>query len=61
MEGVAIADEQVTSLDDIATDVCGLRIAFVNVFGVTHVDGSWSLIDAALPFSAVYIRKWAEK
>jgi Metallo-beta-lactamase superfamily len=61
MEGVAIADEQVTSLDDVATDVCGLRIAFVNVFGVTHGDGSWSLIDAALPFSAVYIRKWAEK
>jgi glyoxylase-like metal-dependent hydrolase (beta-lactamase superfamily II) len=60
VEGVTISDQQVTSLDDIATGVRGLRIAFVNVFGITHQDGSWSLIDAALPFSASYIRTWAE-
>jgi glyoxylase-like metal-dependent hydrolase (beta-lactamase superfamily II) len=41
--------------------VRGLRIAFVNVFALTHPDGSWSLIDAALPFSASHIRNWAEK
>ncbi len=39
----------------------GLRIIFVNVFAVTHPDGSWTLIDAALPYSDGMIRRWAEK
>jgi hypothetical protein len=55
MDGVAVSNEQVTSLDSIARGVRGLRIAFVNVFAVTHPDGSWSLIDAALPLSASHI------
>jgi glyoxylase-like metal-dependent hydrolase (beta-lactamase superfamily II) len=61
MDRIEIPEQQITSLDDVAPDVRGLRIAFVNVFAVTHPDGSWSLIDAALPFSAGYIRGWAEK
>jgi glyoxylase-like metal-dependent hydrolase (beta-lactamase superfamily II) len=61
MNGVPISEEQVISLDDIANGVRGLRIAFVNVFAVTHPNGSWSLIDAALPLSASHIRSWAEK
>ena len=61
MNGVSIVEEQVVSLDDIADGVRGLRIAFVNVFAVTHPNGSWSLIDAALPLSASHIRSWAEK
>jgi glyoxylase-like metal-dependent hydrolase (beta-lactamase superfamily II) len=60
VEGIAISDEHVSSLGNIAPGVCGLRIAFVNVFGLAHQDGTWSLIDAALPFSASYIRRWAE-
>lgn len=60
MEGIAISDEHVSSLGNVAPGVCGLRIAFVNVFGLAHQDGTWSLIDAALPFSASYIRRWAE-
>jgi glyoxylase-like metal-dependent hydrolase (beta-lactamase superfamily II) len=60
LEGIAISDEHVSSLGNIAPGVCGLRIAFVNVFGLAHQDGTWSLIDAALPFSASYIRRWAE-
>jgi glyoxylase-like metal-dependent hydrolase (beta-lactamase superfamily II) len=60
MDGVAVSEEQITSIDSIAEGVRGLRIAFVNVFAVTHPDGSWSLIDAALPLSAPHIRSWAE-
>ena len=60
MDGVAVSEEQITSIDSIAEGVRGLRIAFVNVFAVTHPDGSWSLIDAALPLSASHIRSWAE-
>ncbi|MDQ2832172.1 MAG: MBL fold metallo-hydrolase [Acidobacteriota bacterium] len=60
MDHVSIPDDQVISIDDVAPGVRGLRVAFVNVFAVTHADGSWTLIDAALPFSAGLIRRWAE-
>ena len=58
---IKVPDEQVVSLENIATGVSGLRIAFVNVFGVAHPGGSWTLIDAGVPFSASRIRHWAEK
>ncbi len=48
-------------MDAIAPGVQGLRIAFVNVFAVTHADGSWTLVDAALPFTHDLIRRWAER
>lgn len=48
-------------MDEIAAGIRGLRIGFVNVFGVTHADGTWTLIDAGLPFSVAAIRRWAEK
>ena len=48
-------------MEAIAEGVRGLRIAFVNVFGITHQDGSWTLIDAGIPFSESIIRNWAEK
>jgi hypothetical protein len=38
--------DQVVSLDNIAPAAQGLRITFVNVFGIAHRDGSWTLIDA---------------
>lgn len=47
-------------MDAIANGLRGLRIAFVNVFGVSHSDGSWTLIDAGIPFSESIIRNWAE-
>lgn len=47
MDKVTIPDDQVVSIDSIATGLSGLRITFVNVFGVGHQDGSWTLIDAA--------------
>jgi glyoxylase-like metal-dependent hydrolase (beta-lactamase superfamily II) len=41
--------------------VHGLRIVFVNVFGITHGNKTWTLIDAGLPMSENLIRKWSEK
>ena len=55
-----VPKELVVPMDDIAEGVRGLRIAFVNVFAVTHAGGSWTLIDAGIPFSAGAIRSWAE-
>src|SRR5438309_473356 len=51
----------VTPLDQVAGGIRGLRLGFVNVFGVEHENGSWTLIDAGIPFSAGYIRRWAEE
>ncbi len=48
-------------MEAIAPVVQGLRLAFVNVFAVTHADGSWTLVDAALPFTHDLIRRWAER
>jgi glyoxylase-like metal-dependent hydrolase (beta-lactamase superfamily II) len=59
MDAIHIPEEQVVPLDEVAAGIHGLRIVFVNVFGVSHEDGSWTLVDAGLPFSAHLIRKWA--
>jgi glyoxylase-like metal-dependent hydrolase (beta-lactamase superfamily II) len=61
MDGITIPDNQIAPLDEIAAGLRGLRIAFVNVFGVTHSGNSWTLIDAGMPFSETRIRHWAEK
>jgi glyoxylase-like metal-dependent hydrolase (beta-lactamase superfamily II) len=61
MEKIEIPEDQVTSLDDIAPGLKGLRIVFVNVFGITHANGTWTLIDAGIPGSGGRIRTWAEK
>ena len=61
MDKVQVSEGDALSLDDIAPGLIGLRIAFVNVFGVSHADGSWTLIDAALPLSAGRIKHWAEE
>lgn len=61
MDHIEIPGEQVLPFDSIADGIKGLRIVFVNVFGVAHADGSWTLIDSGVPFSANYIRNWAEK
>ena len=60
-EKLPIPDEEIAPLDSIAPDLSGLRILFVNVFGVSHPDGSWTLVDAGIPHSAGRIRNWAEK
>ena len=60
MDKIEIPDDQVTTLEEIAPGLKGLRIVFVNVFGITHADGTWTLIDAGIPGSAGRIRHWAE-
>ena len=61
MDKVEIAENLVVPMDAIAPGLSGLKITFVNVFGVSHEDGSWTLIDAAIPFSASRIKSWAEE
>lgn len=61
MDAVAVPESQVVAMDHITPDIRGLRIAFVNVFGVSHPDGSWTLIDAALPHTEKMILNWARE
>lgn len=61
MNSISIPENEVVPMDDVAAGVRGLRIAFVNVFAVTHPDHSWTLIDAGLPFTASAIQNWAKK
>jgi glyoxylase-like metal-dependent hydrolase (beta-lactamase superfamily II) len=61
MDHVNIPEEQVSTMEAVAPGVQGLRLAFVNVFAISHPDNSWTLIDAGLPFSEKFIRNWAEK
>lgn len=56
-----ISESMVTPMEQIAVGVEGLRIAFVNVFGIAQATGSWMLIDAGLPFSATLIKNWGER
>lgn len=53
---VDIPESDALPLDSIAPGLIGLRIAFVNGFRITHLDGSWTLIDAAIPISASHIK-----
>jgi glyoxylase-like metal-dependent hydrolase (beta-lactamase superfamily II) len=61
MAHVSIPESFVVPLEDAAAGISALRIVFVNVFALTHSDGSWTLVDAGLPLSATLIRNWAEK
>lgn len=61
MDKIEIPDNQVVPMEGIAPGLVGLTITFVNVFGVRHSDDAWTLIDAAVPFSASRIEHWANK
>jgi glyoxylase-like metal-dependent hydrolase (beta-lactamase superfamily II) len=56
-----IPKNDIVPLDHVAEGIEGLRIAFVNVFGIRHTDHHWTLIDAGIPYSGTLIRDWAEK
>jgi len=65
MAAIPIPREDVVPLPHVAEGIRGLRILFVNVYGVAHGAAPnprpWTLIDAGLPFSAGYIRSWAKE
>ena len=61
MTKVGIPEDYVVPMEGAAPGVFGLRIAFVNVYGVADGDSSWTLVDAGLPFSASYIENWSER
>ena len=61
MDKVPVPEHLVVPMEAVAPGVAGLRIAFVNVFGVTAPDGTWTLIDAAIPHTAGLVRSWVEK
>jgi glyoxylase-like metal-dependent hydrolase (beta-lactamase superfamily II) len=61
METVPIPEYDEVPLSGIAQGIKGLRILFVNVFGVNSTDGYWVLIDSGLPMSAGRIRNWVDR
>lgn len=61
MDGIRIPDEQVVSMDEIAPGVIGLRIAFVNLYGIRNANGAWTLVDTGIPGSAALVTRWADK
>lgn len=61
MDQISIPENEVVPMDEVAAGVRGLRIAFVNVFSIMHADGSWTLVDAGLPFTASAIQNWTRK
>jgi glyoxylase-like metal-dependent hydrolase (beta-lactamase superfamily II) len=60
MEKLPIPEYDEVPSESIANGVTGLRILFVNVFGITSASGGWVLVDSGLPMSAGRIRNWAE-
>jgi glyoxylase-like metal-dependent hydrolase (beta-lactamase superfamily II) len=60
MQHIELSDQNVVPLTHVADNIKGLRILFVNVFGITSPDGSWTLVDAGLPHSTDRIRHWAK-
>src|SRR4051812_26814185 len=58
MGELPISPDDLVPIRDIARDVVGLRVLFVNVFAVSTARG-WTLIDAGLYGSAGRIKRWA--
>ena len=61
LESLRVAAEGSDNIGTVASDVLGLRVVMVNVYGVRTDNGSWTLVDAGLRFSANRIQKWAER
>ena len=60
MDDIPLPADETVPLSSIAPDVVGLRIMFVNVFGIRSSAG-WTLVDAGLYGSADRIRRWARE
>lgn len=55
-----VSQDMVTPMEEITVGVEGLRIVFVNVYGIATANGGWILVDTGLPFAAGLVRKWGE-
>jgi glyoxylase-like metal-dependent hydrolase (beta-lactamase superfamily II) len=60
MKSIELPKYEAVPLDEIAPGVKGLRILFVNVYGISTPDGGWTLIDTGLFLSSSKIKHWAE-
>jgi glyoxylase-like metal-dependent hydrolase (beta-lactamase superfamily II) len=60
MDGIPLPSDEIVKLDHFAPGVSGLRVLFVNVFGIAGPKG-WTLVDAGLVFSASRIMEWAKE
>jgi len=61
MEKLPVPEYDEVPLERIAEGITGLRILFVNVFGITSAAGGWVMIDSGLPMSAGRIRNWMKE
>jgi glyoxylase-like metal-dependent hydrolase (beta-lactamase superfamily II) len=59
MDKLELDTTNVVDMDQVAEGVRGLRVIFVNVFGIEHSDGNWSLVDAGLSIAKGRIHDWA--
>jgi glyoxylase-like metal-dependent hydrolase (beta-lactamase superfamily II) len=60
MGEIPLPADETLPLEDIASDVVGLRLLFVNLFAIRSAAG-WTLVDAGLYGSAPRIRQWARQ
>jgi glyoxylase-like metal-dependent hydrolase (beta-lactamase superfamily II) len=60
MDTIHLPSYEVMPLNDIAPDLKGVRLLFVNVYAVGNATDGWTLIDTGIPFSAGKIKHWAE-
>lgn len=58
MTRLQVADDEILALPHVTEDVHGLRLLFVNVYGIAGPHG-WVLVDAGLRGTAARIRRWA--
>jgi|SRR6516165_8908450 hypothetical protein len=61
MDRIDIPENQVIPTESVAPGTQELRIAFVNLFGISNPDGGWALVDTGIRLSETRIRNWAEK
>lgn len=61
MEAIELPKYEAVPLDNVAPGIEGLRILFVNVYGINTPDGGWTLIDTGLHLSSSKIKKWAQE
>jgi glyoxylase-like metal-dependent hydrolase (beta-lactamase superfamily II) len=60
MDSIELPEYELVDLENVAPGVFGVRILFVNVYGVRGEGSGWTLLDSGLYLSAAKIKSWAE-